>query len=233
MRKPPTSAFTLLEMLTVLAIIVILSGIVLSVAGYVQKKSALARASGEIAMLSSACESYKADNGSPPRDVPTTGSSVTDAISPKRDFIPTDAKYAAASLFLYKELTGDKVNNTSKNGQPDGLTDDGAQRYMKEFDPRILNVKKDPTTKAITQVYYLQDPFGFAYAYSTAAALAEETFQKNLLLGKPGQRLTGNALLGFNPGSFDLWSTGGSNAKSAPSSDTAKDLEWAKWIKNW
>jgi prepilin-type N-terminal cleavage/methylation domain-containing protein len=54
MRKPPTSAFTLLEMLTVLAIIVILTSIVLGVAGYVTKKSARSRAEGEIAMLANA-----------------------------------------------------------------------------------------------------------------------------------------------------------------------------------
>ena len=81
MRKPPTSAFTLLEMLVVLAIIVILAGMVLSVGGYAQKKSALSRAAGELAMLSSACENYKSDNGNYPRDVPTTGKSVMPLLS--------------------------------------------------------------------------------------------------------------------------------------------------------
>ena len=111
MRKPSTSAFTLVEMLTVLAIIVILTSLVVSVGGYVQKKSALARATGEISMLVSACESYKGDNGNYPRDIPVTGTStsVTDLIFPKVDFVPTTAKYAASSLFLYKELSGDKT----------------------------------------------------------------------------------------------------------------------------
>jgi prepilin-type N-terminal cleavage/methylation domain-containing protein len=233
MRKSPASAFTLLEMLTVLAIIVILSGIVLGVAGYAQKKSALSRAAGEIAMLGSACESYKSDNGNYPRDVSTTGTSVTDIISPKQHFLATDPTYAPSSLFLYKELTGDKVNNTSGSSTPDGITDDGGQRYMREFDPRILNVKKNPSTKVITQVNYLQDPFGFPYAYSTAAAAAEQKFQKERLLGSTKSRPSGSSLPGFNLGSFDLWSTGGSSAKSNPGSDSAKDLEWAKWVKNW
>ena len=234
MKKPLTAAFTLLEMLTVLAIIVILAGLVLAVGGYAQKKSALSRAAGELAMLMSACESYKSDNGNYPRDVPTSGNSVTDVITPKQHFIPTDAKYAAASLFLYKELSGDK---TGKSGTPDGVPDDGEQRYMKEFEPRILNAKKDPTTKAILQVNYLQDPFGFPYAYSTAAAQNEQDYQTKLLRN-PNSRNTitrpsGNALKGFNPGSFDLWSTGGSTPKSNPGSATAMDLEWAKWVKNW
>ncbi|MEO6788280.1 MAG: type II secretion system protein [Chthoniobacteraceae bacterium] len=228
MRKSPASAFTLLEMLTVLAIIVILSGIVLGVAGYAQKKAALSRANGEIAMIASACESYKSDNGSYPRDIPTSGTSVTDIISPKKDFVPTDTKYNDSSLFLYKELTGDKVNNTSGASTPDGITDDGAQRYMREFDPRILNTKKDPSTKVILQVNYLQDPFGFPYAYSTAAAAAEQKWQRDRMLGSTKTRPTGDALPGFNLGSFDLWSTGGSTPKSSNGS-----VEWPKWTKNW
>ena len=234
MRKSPASAFTLIEMLTVLAIIVILTSIVLGVAGSVQKRSALARAKGEIAMLGSACESYKSDNGNYPRDKPANanGTSVTDSISPKLHFIPTDAKYSASSLFLYKELTGDRTTNGKTGSQPDGITDDGAQRYMKEFDPRILNVKKDATTKAITQVNYLQDPFGFPYAYSTWAAKEEEDYQTKLLKNPTTRnsftRPTGNQLHGFNTSSFDLWSTGGSSK-----AEKTQDLTWAKWIKNW
>jgi prepilin-type N-terminal cleavage/methylation domain-containing protein len=239
MRKPPTSAFTLLEMLTVLAIIVILAGLVLAVGGYVQKKSALSRASGEIAMLSSACESYKSDNGAYPRDIPTNGTGVTDAISPKTDFIPTDVKYSNSSLFLYKELTGDKTANGKAGSLPDGIPDEGEPRYMKEFESRILKATKNPTTKVITEVKYIQDPFGFPYAYSTAAAKDEQDYQTKVLQEpdpvkkKNIPRPTGTTLHGFNLGSFDLWSTGGSSVRSNPTSDTAKDLEWAKWVKNW
>ena len=237
MRKPPTSAFTLLEMLVVLAIIVILAGLVLAVGGYVQKKSALSRAEGEIAMLASACENYKSDNGNYPRDIPSTGTSVTDVISPKQHFIATDTKYAASSLFLYKELTGDKTTKGKAGSQPDGIPDDGEQRYMKEYEPRILNAKKDPSTKAIIQVNYLQDPFGFPYAYSTWAAKDEQDYQTKLLQDPKNRntttRPTGNALHGFNPGSYDLWSTGGSVPKTSPASPPAMDLEWAKWVKNW
>ena len=236
MRKSPTSAFTLLEMLTVLAIIVILAGLVLSVGGYAQKKSALARAEGEKSMLISACESYKSDNGNYPRDKALTsgGKSKTDDINPKQHFIPTDTKYSDSSLFLYMELSGDKKGTGTK---PDGIPEDGEARYMKEFDPRILNAKKDTTTKKITEVNYMQDPFGFPYAYSTAAAKDEEDFQTKLLKTPNAKnsitRPSGNALHGFNPGGFDIWSTGGSTPKSNPTSEKDKDLEWSKWVKNW
>lgn len=234
MRKSSSAAFTLLEMLTVLAIIVILAGLVLAVGGYAQKKAALSRAEGEKSMLISACESYKSDNGNYPRDRVTTGSSMTDLLNPKQQFIPTDTKYSDSSLFLYKELSGDKKGTGTK---PDGIPEDGEPRYLKEFDPRILNAKKDATTKKILEVNYLQDPFGFPYAYSTAAAKDEEDFQSKLLKNPNSKgsitRPTGNALHGFNPGSFDLWSTGGSTPKSNPTTPAAMDLEWSKWVKNW
>ena len=46
-----------------------LAGLVLSTVGYVQKKGARSRAETEIAAMSAACESYKADNGIYPRDL--------------------------------------------------------------------------------------------------------------------------------------------------------------------
>lgn len=63
-RKLP--GFTLIELLVVMAIIAILAGLVLSTAGYVQKKGATSRAEAEIAALSAALESYKADMGDYP-----------------------------------------------------------------------------------------------------------------------------------------------------------------------
>ena len=60
------SGVTLIELLVVIAIIAILAALVLSTAGYVQKKGATSRAEAEVAALSAALESYKADNGDYP-----------------------------------------------------------------------------------------------------------------------------------------------------------------------
>src|SRR6266540_5488503 len=57
------AAFTLIELIVVVTVIVILVGLILSTVGYVQKKGARARAETEIAAMSAACENYKADNG--------------------------------------------------------------------------------------------------------------------------------------------------------------------------
>ena len=61
------TAFTLIELIVVVGIIAILAGLLLSTAGYARKKAARARAETEIAAMSAACESYKADNGVYPR----------------------------------------------------------------------------------------------------------------------------------------------------------------------
>jgi len=223
MRRNPSAAFTLLEMMTVIAVIVILTGLVLNLAGFAQRKGALARATGEIQMLMSACESYKSDNGNYPRDRQANStSSATDNLSPKQNFSPNGKDfqlYASASLFLYKQLSGDLDAN--------GVPDQGVPRYFKDLDLRILNATKN-ANNVISQVNYLQDPFGFSYGYSTAAAAAEESFQSDVLQGKRSPtRRTGNALPGFNINSFDLWSTSGSTGTKTP------DLEWAQWAKNW
>lgn len=58
--------FTLIELLVVIVIIAILAGLILSTAGFVQRKGATARAETEIAALSAALESYKAEYGAYP-----------------------------------------------------------------------------------------------------------------------------------------------------------------------
>src|SRR6266542_4129303 len=79
-------AFTLIELIVVITVIVILTGLVLSTVGYAQKKGARARAETEIAAMSAACESYKADNGIYPRD--PTANTATDKLNAKTDGNP-------------------------------------------------------------------------------------------------------------------------------------------------
>ena len=57
------SAFTIIELLIVMAIIIVLAGLIIATSGYVQEKSKRSRTEAEIAAMSAALESYKADNG--------------------------------------------------------------------------------------------------------------------------------------------------------------------------
>src|SRR5206468_6066438 len=97
-------AFTLIELIVVITVIVILTGLVLSTVGYARKKGARARAETEIAAMSAACESYKADNGVYPSN------SDTDTLNPISDVNPSTTppnNYTRASLWLYEQLSGD------------------------------------------------------------------------------------------------------------------------------
>jgi type II secretory pathway pseudopilin PulG len=145
-------AFTLIELLVVIAVIIILAGLILSTADYAQKKGARARAETEIAAISAALESYKADNGIYPRDNATN--QYTDTLDARQNFDATQTIYQNASLYLYDALFG----ATSGSRTPDA----GARSYF-TFKPNQLS-PSDQTQP----VAFIRDPFGNSYGYSTA-----------------------------------------------------------------
>src|SRR4051812_13928961 len=133
MKRNLTHGFTLVEMLTVMAIIAILAGIVLNIHGFVNSKAAQARAKGEIEAISSACETYKSDNGSYPRlpdptegKVPGPPPQLTQAappLNPMQMGNPTSTKYKDASQYLYGQLSGDlNFNGIRDNATINGTT---------------------------------------------------------------------------------------------------------------
>ena len=145
-------AFTLIELIVVITVIVILTGLVLSTVGYARKKGARARAETEIAAMSAACESYKADNGVYPSN------SDTDTLNPISDVNPSTTppnNYTRASLWLYEQLSGDATGNR----QPSGKS------YM-AFKPNML-LPAPPSTAIVIAI---ADPFGNSYGYSTRMA---------------------------------------------------------------
>jgi type II secretory pathway pseudopilin PulG len=196
-------AFTLIELLVVIAIIIVLAGLVLSTVGFVQKKGARSRAETEIAAISAACESYKADNGIYPRgnaDLSNTTPYETDNLDARANGDPSTTGYKHASLYLYIQLSGTNANRTPISGAKSYLT----------FKPNQLSPADQ--TQAVE---FIRDPFGNSYGYSTAC-------QGDIDAGNPPTH-------GYNP-TFDLWSTS-SLTTNPPGSPP--DTITPQWIKNW
>ena len=140
------SGFTIMELLVVITIIVILAALILGTVGYVQKKAARSRAEAEIAAMSAACESYKADNGTYPSNSDTTQLDARTNTSP--------SAYQSASLYLYESLCG--VTSGARSETPT------AKNYF-SFKPNMLS-PADQTQNIV----FIRDPFGNSYGYSTA-----------------------------------------------------------------
>ncbi len=95
--------FTLIELLVVMAIIIVLAGLVLSISTFVQNKGGRSRAEAEIAAMSAALESYKADNGIYPYNSASTELNARVA--------PPLTDYPRATIVLYEALSGDGNGN--------------------------------------------------------------------------------------------------------------------------
>ena len=146
---PGIYAFTLIELLIVMAIIIVLAGLILATSSYVQKKGKRSRAEAEIAAMSAALENYKADNGIYPRD----GAS-SDQANPTANL--SDKAYTSATVFLYEQLFG------TTNG---GRTPTAGTKTYFPFKPNQLSPLDQ--TQTVTGI---RDPFGNPYGYSTAKA---------------------------------------------------------------
>jgi len=171
----------------------------------VQKKGARSRAETEIAAMSAAIESYKADNGIYPRDTATNTTDNLAALtdpnyasktppdplpSPTPGYNPNDASYKNASFFLYGQLSGNTNGDRSTQSQ---------KSYF-SFKPNMLLPAGGTGT-----VTAIADPFGNSYGYSTT----QQAYSSK----------------GFNP-TFDLWSTAGTSNPTDAAYEKA-------WIKNW
>ena len=215
-RKTPCGGFTLIEMITVMAVIAILASIVLAVNSFVQNKSSRIRANTEIEALKAALASYKADNGSVPRKDEVTENGK--GLNPVEHVNPASGKdrerYVLACRELYEKLNGDDDR--------DGRTDKDRTSYAADFfSPN--RVRYDSTGSA-KKVDYLQDPFGNCFGYSTEGSRVEEDYRKELRADASAARPTISKCFGAE---FDLWSTGGTTKMASGGPD------YGKWVKTW
>jgi type II secretory pathway pseudopilin PulG len=196
----PYNAFTLIELVLVVGIIIVLTGLILSTVGYARKKGARARAETEIAAMSAACESYKADNGIYPANAATNSLNAKTNGNPGSTPCPSPCPdpnaataYSDTSFYLYTQLSGDLNGNRQIDAGETGRS------YM-AFQPKMLLPAGG--TGIVTAI---SDSFGYSYGYSTANQ------------ADPSK--------GYNP-TFDLWSTSGLTAR--PGNPDTITPQWIK-----
>ena len=136
-------AFTLVELLGVIAIIGILAGLTLGGAGAIRRHGATSQAKAEIAALQAACERYYSDNSAYPRNPTNCLPTPYDSNNP--------TTYVDASRALFTNLLGSPWLNASS-------TNTVGKRY---FEPKSAMVN----TNSSGQANYFIDPWGNSYGY--------------------------------------------------------------------
>jgi len=215
MKRRLPHAFTLIEMVTVVAVIIVLAGMVISVSGYVQNKGAREKTTAQLKNLQLQCEAYKVDNGTYPRDDKATPC-PSDVLDPRIHFSPVSGSsaplYINSCRYLYSALSGDFEPAAAPDGQAE-------EHVYYAFKRDELNFAKNGDG-SIKTVRFIQDPFGNCYGYSTAAATQEAEYRKKLRENPTEPRPSQQQ--GYNP-TYDLWSTAGGTSQTAT----------GKWIKSW
>jgi type II secretory pathway pseudopilin PulG len=193
------SAVTIIELLVVIVIILILAGLILSISSYVQNKGARARAETEIAAISAALESYKADNGIYPAN------NATNSLDPTTATNPSSASYTSASSYLYIQLSGDSDGNPTTTSSSDTRNYFGSSLKQSMLGPNPPGANS-----------YLRDPFRNSYGYSTS---------KNPV-ANPANYTTAN---GYNPTFDLWSTAGtGTGATPTPSPAPTPQNQWIK-----
>jgi prepilin-type N-terminal cleavage/methylation domain-containing protein len=143
-------AFTLIELIVVIAIIIILAGLILSTVGYVQKKGARSRAETEIAAMSAACESYESASLYLYTQLSGTNADRTPITGSKSYFTFKPNQLSPSDQTLPVEFIRDPFGNSY--GYSTANQADPAKGYNPTFDLwSTAGLTSDPPTDAITQ----------------------------------------------------------------------------------
>ncbi len=164
------AAFTLIELMAVITIIVILAGLVVGGMGFVNERQAKEKARVQIALLSQGLEDYKLDNGTYP---PTTNKSAPF----------TSPNGTNTSSILFKALYFDSDNDGT------GPASDADQRiYISQLDPATSKQGWTTTTPPVSATTIITDPWGNQYCYRTEFPTppASGTITPNAATQNPG-----------------------------------------------
>lgn len=146
-RRIGKAAFTLIEVMVVITIIVILAGLVVGGMEYANQRSASEKAKTQIALLSKGIEEYKLDMGAYPATDNISGSLTTSAGSSTSSIIFNALYWTPAS---------------------------GNQRiYLPELDP--ATTKQGWTTGTASATTTITDPWGNQYCYRSSTSATGAT----------------------------------------------------------
>jgi general secretion pathway protein G len=193
-KRPGKAAFTLIELMAVITIIVILAGLVIGGLGYVTDKQASSKAKLQIALISKALEEYKNDMGQypPTANAPAAGATATTLYSALfyegYDYSQNPTQAPSTPPKATKIYLPDMDPTTSKQGWMDPVTG--------------TNVKPPAPSATKTVV---KDPWGNEYKYRSAFDSSNPP-KANAATQNPD---------------FDLWSVGKDAGTGTPA--TAKD----------
>jgi type II secretion system protein G len=176
-RRISKAAFTLIEMMVVITIIIILAGLVVGGMEYANQRSASEKAKTQIALLSKGIEEYKLDMGAYPG---------------------TDDNTAVAgdvSEQLYDALFKDGYDYTSPSTPPTNWTK-AMKIYLNELDPRATKQGWVTTTTAATPAASLKilDPWGNNYRYRKGSNAQNPDFDL-WSMGKDGKSNAANPIM--------------------------------------
>jgi prepilin-type N-terminal cleavage/methylation domain-containing protein len=188
------AAFTLIEMMAVITIIVILAGIVVGGMGFVNEKQAREKAKVQIKRIEAALEEYKLDTGNYPPTANKTGTFTGKGTS-------TSAELYVA--LFYEGYDYAKQNSPATWTKNVGGVDvpKATKIYLPELDPTSSKQGwVDPATGSVPPASTpIRDPWSNEYCYRSATDSS------------------GSANTNTQNPDFDLWSMG-KDGKSAPDS---------------
>ena len=203
------AAFTLIELMAVITIIVILAGLVIGGMGYVTEKQAKSKATVQIALLSKALEEYKLDMGTYPLTADKSTFAATSGTATSPDLYI--ALFYEGYDYAVKSSPATWVKAVGSNTSYPKST----KIYVSGLDPTstkqgwVASVASPGTPPASTPVL---DPWGNQYCYRTAVGVptANDPAPANAATQNPD---------------FDLWSMGkdGKTKPGTPTDATNRD----------
>ena len=200
--------FTLIEIITVIAIIMVLAAMTIGGMGYFQDKVAVSKTQIFMGTVSTALEEYRMDNGVLPKGDGLEGSTELVYIALYGDGIGVDG------------IAGENANGISDDTEPDGTPDKGAHVYLSTLDPnnkgKSLNVKENANGYVLVDAWKMEND--------------KKKFQELFYRHDPKFDPTSPDPEMMNPPSdFDLWSLG-PDGKGGPKGTKE---ERADDINNW